>query len=129
MRAKEAPGNRGGKNENHGTNGPDQPAGRGPVMSGVILNGILHWLRNRFTGFNNRVSNVRDKTVSLSGQGFYIAGLGGRITEDISNLVDRGSQTAIEVNKCVGCPKFLADLFASDKFPRTLQQHNQQLEG
>jgi hypothetical protein len=52
----------------------------------------------------------------------------GGILENLANLVDRSSQTAIEVDKCVRRPKLLTNLFPRDEFAGTLQEHNEQLK-
>ncbi len=53
----------------------------------------------------------------------------GGILENLANLVDRSSQTAIEVDKRVCRPKLLTNLFPRNQLSRAFQKHDKQLEG
>src|SRR5215475_1827232 len=71
----------------------------------------------------------RDKAIPATMQCLHKTRLRGGILENFTNLVDRGSQAAIEVDESIRRPKLLTNLFPCDKFAGTLQEHHQQLEG
>jgi hypothetical protein len=62
-------------------------------------------------------------------RGFYKTRVVCRIAQRPAQLVDRSVQTVLEVHKCVGRPKLLAQLLARDDLARLLQQHGQNSKG
>ena len=78
--------------------------------------------------FGIHSNNRANKAVSAARQCFNESRLGSGIAKNLTNLVDCSPQAVIEVNEGVRGPKFPANLFACDEFPRTRQQHGQQLE-
>src|ERR1039458_6445630 len=85
-------------------------------------------LRHRRRIYCNR-SHWRDKAIAAAGNGFDEARFRDGIVENLANLVDGGAQAVIEVHKRVGGPKLLAYLLACYQLARTIEEHDQQLEG
>ena len=78
-------------------------------------------------GLGNR-NDRRDKAIPAARQRLHKARLRGGILENLANLVDRSSQTAIEVDKSVRRPKLLTDLFPCNQLSRAFQEHDEQLK-
>src|ERR1017187_1771583 len=69
-----------------------------------------------------------NEPVSTASQLFDIARIGGGISQRLAHLIDRGVEAVVEVDKSVGGPELLLQLFARDHFTRPLQQQGQHLE-
>src|ERR1017187_5028346 len=69
-----------------------------------------------------------NEPVSTASQRFDIARIGGGISQRLAHLIDRCVEAVVEVDKSVGGPELLLQLFARDHFTRPLQQQGQHLE-
>src|SRR5208282_6191579 len=69
------------------------------------------------------------KAITPAMQGFYKTRVVCLIAQRSAQLIDGGVQTVLEVHKCVGRPKLLAQLLARDDLARLLQQHGQNSKG
>ena len=68
------------------------------------------------------------EAIAATGQGFDEARAVGGIAKSFAELVNRGIQTVVEINKGVGGPDLSAKLFAGDDFAGPLQQKAEDME-
>ena len=85
---------------------------------------------NRRTPNNRRIGNLdlREEAVAATRNGFHKAGTIGRITEGITDLVDRFIEPVIEIHKRVCGPEFFLEFLATYDLAGLLKQNRQDLE-
>jgi hypothetical protein len=78
-----------------------------------------------------RVGNfdLGQKPVAATSNGLHKAGTLGRVTEGLSDFVDRFVEPVVEIDKSVCGPEFFLKFLASYDLTVVLKQHRQDLEG
>jgi hypothetical protein len=66
--------------------------------------------------------------VSSLREGFYEQWLLPVVAQGLAQLLDGGVEAVIKVHKSVSRPKLFLELFASDDFARTFQEHDKRLK-
>jgi hypothetical protein len=89
-------------------------------FGGVLRNGLAGRLFRRLHG--------NQESIPAPGNSLNKARIRGRIPKGLSNLVDDGIQTVIKIDKGVGGPELLPQIFSSNNFTGSLEQYHQNLK-
>jgi len=72
--------------------------------------------------------NLPDEAIASAGNGFYVLGLIGRVTERLPQPAHGGMQGVLKINVNVR-PDCLLDFIGCDQFARLRQQHAEDAKG
>jgi hypothetical protein len=96
----------------------------------------MRFRRGRRQSFVCRVANgcgidesdLREKAIAATRNGFHEAGALGGVTEGFTDFVDGFIEPVIEIHESVRGPNFSLELLASDDLAGMVEQHNENLQ-